>query len=153
MVQQFPEVSGYNLEKNLYKVPADLEGKLNLLIIPFQRWHQELVDEWAFYLSPFLTEDLKLYEIPTLNSRYKIMRWMIDGGMRAGISDIKVRQRTITLYINKGSFKKALDIPNEDTIYLFLIRPSGDILWRAKGRFRQESFEELKHKIEDELNF
>ena len=75
------------------------------------------------------------------------MRFMIDGGMRAGIPDRSVRERTITLYTNKPLFEKNLNIKSEDTIYLFLIRKNGEILWRSEGEFDAEKGEELSQLV------
>jgi hypothetical protein len=41
--------------------------------------------------------------------------------MRAGIPDQTARERTVTLYLEKEAFKSALDISDENYIYLFLI--------------------------------
>lgn len=79
------------------------------------------------------------------------MRFMIDGGMRAGIQNKRIRERTITLYINKRKFRNKLDIPTERTISLFLINREGDILWRGQGEFSSNKAEELE-KVLFELN-
>ena len=42
--------------------------------------------------------------------------------MRAGIRDDRIRNRTITAYIDKEQFKLDLEIPDEDTIYWFLVQ-------------------------------
>ncbi|MFW9948741.1 MAG: hypothetical protein ACFFKA_01280 [Candidatus Thorarchaeota archaeon] len=148
---KFPDVSGQNLEKKKYNIPYDLEGELNLLIVPFQRWHQSLVDEWSVFLNNIekLNDKFRYYEVPTLNSGYKVMRFMIDGGMRAGIPDVSVRERTITLYTNKPLFEKDLNIKSENTIYLFLIRKNGEILWRSEGEYDTQKGEELLETLEN----
>lgn len=147
---KFPEINGENLEKKKYTIPYDLEGELNVVIVPFQRWHQSLVDEWSVFLNSIEQSDLnfRYYEVPTLNSAYKVMRFMIDGGMRAGIPERSVRERTITLYTNKPLFEKHLSITSEDTIYLFLIRKNGEILWRSEGEFDDQKGDELLETIE-----
>jgi len=147
---KFPDISGENLEKKKYNIPYDLEGELNIVIVPFQRWHQSLVDEWSAFLNNIerSNRNFRYYEVPTLNSGYKIMRFMIDGGMRAGIPDRGVRERTITLYTNKPLFEEQLNINSEDTIYLFLIRRNGEILWRSEGEYDKQKGEELLKTIE-----
>jgi hypothetical protein len=55
--------------------------------------------------------------------------------MRRGIPDKKARSRTITLYIDKKPFLKALGITDESRIYCFLVNRSGQVLWRAEGEF------------------
>jgi len=141
----FPELEGKNLESRSYKLPYDLDGELNVVLVPFQRWHQNLVDSWGPYLEK-LTQKfprMKFYEVPTLSSGYKLASFMIDGGMRAGIPNKQVRDRTITLYINKSQFKKVLEIPNESTIYLFLINKKGEILWRERGVYDDSKAQKL----------
>ena len=147
---KFPDISGENLEKKKYNIPYDLEGDLNMVIVPFQRWHQSLVDEWSYFLNKIeeSNPNFRYYEVPTLNSGYKVMRFMIDGGMRAGIPDRSIRERTITLYTNKPLFEKQLDIKSEDTIYLFLIRKNGEILWRNEGEFDAQKGDQLLETIE-----
>lgn len=148
---KFPRVKGNNLEEKPYKLPEDLEGELNLCIIPFKRWQQGLVDEWVPFLSNISEkiEGFRFYEIPTMAKGYRLMSFIIDGGMRSGIPDRSVRKRTITLYINKSPFKNALNILSEDTIYLYLVRRNGEILWNSKGGFDEKVAEDLLHTLEN----
>jgi hypothetical protein len=147
----FPKVEGKNLEYKSYKLPYDLEGELNILLIPFQRWHQNLVDSWGPYLEELNKQfpRVKFYELPSLSKGYKMMSFVIDGGMRAGIPRKEVRERTITIYINKSKFKRTLKIPNEQTIYLFLINKNGEILWRESGVYNDSKAEELINYLND----
>ncbi len=147
---RFPQVEGDNLEGRSFLLPNDLEEDLNLMIIPFKRSQQALVNQWV----PFLEEIkekynfFEFYEIPTLNSTYKLMSFVIDGGMRSGIPDKDTRERTITLYINKNPFKESLGIEDENTIYLFLIKRSGKILWSTKGGYTQKKSKELEDALD-----
>lgn len=150
---KFPNIQGNNLEEKPFKLPSDLEGKYNLVIVPFKRWHQSLVDSWVPFLEK-LSENVamfKFYEVPTLAKGYKVMRFMIDGGMRAGIPRREVRNRTITVYINKGPFKEQLGIKSEETIYLYLLDRSGNILWKGQGGFDPEVAEKLTKFILEEI--
>ncbi|MEJ2293161.1 MAG: hypothetical protein P8Y23_00155 [Candidatus Lokiarchaeota archaeon] len=150
----FPEVEGKNLESKSVKIPSDLEGDLNIIIVPFRRWHQNLVDSWTQYLDNVskIFPRVKYYEVPSLSSGYKLMSFMIDGGMRAGIPSKEVREHTITIYINKVKFKKALQIANEKTIYLFLINKKGEILWRESGVYTDLKAKELSSLLKEIFN-
>ena len=54
--------------------------------------------------------------------------------MRAGIRDDRIRDRTITAYVDLDQFLENLDIPSNETIYWFLIeRGSKNILTRGYG--------------------
>ena len=65
---QFPELVASNLEGREYRLPYDLEGTLNILILAFRREQQNLIDEWIRFLKPFSKEFnfVKYYEIPAM---------------------------------------------------------------------------------------
>jgi len=62
-----------------------------------------------------------------------IARWFINTGMRSGIKDPKSRKKTITLYLDKRSFRKVLGIPGENNIYILLLDKQGEVTWRSEG--------------------
>jgi len=133
----FPKVTGKNLSGKEFKLPADFEGPLNLVFIAFERKQQGDVDSW----KPF-ADDLKsrfprlhVYELPTLPRSISFMRGFIDGGMRSGIPDPAARAATITLYLDKRAYDRALAIVSEREITVVLVKPSGAIIWRTSGRY------------------
>jgi hypothetical protein len=142
---QFPVVSGFNLERQKFEFPREFEGEFNLVLIPFQRWHQDIVDTWIPTAKKIEAEfpGFIYYELPTLTSMSTLCRTFLNEGMRAGIPDTTARQRTITLYLDKESFRAALDIPSENDIYLFLVDNQGEILWQSAGEFTQEKANSL----------
>lgn len=60
------------------------------------------------------------------------------GYMRGGIPDSKVRATTITLYIDKTLFRRALQMP-DDHIYVLAVDRDGHVQARATGLFTPES--------------
>jgi hypothetical protein len=141
----FPVVSGYNLDRQEFEFPTDFAGDYNLVIIAFQQVHQYTVNAWI----PFAQEieaafpGFVYYEFPTIAALPAFSRTFINEGMRAGIPDQTARERTITLYLDKNSFRSALDITDEDEISIFLVDRDGDILWRETGEFTQEKAGQL----------
>jgi hypothetical protein len=148
----FPLVSGFNLNRQEFIFPQDFEGDLNLIIVPFQQYQQQIVNTWI----PFAQEaevtfpGFIYYELPTIYEMPVLSRTFINEGMRAGIPDQTARERTITLYLDKSKFKSALDIPNENDIYLFLVDQNGEILWRANGAYTQEKADSLQQFIQSQ---
>jgi hypothetical protein len=136
-VRQFPRVEGTNLEGRRFSLPADFESEYNVVLVAFRREQQADVDSWL----PFLREQklaergIRVYELPTLNRSYRLMRGFIDGGMARGIPEKATREATITLYIDKSPFKKALAISSEDRIVTLIVARDGRVLWRGDGRF------------------
>lgn len=147
----FPVVSGFNLNRQEFEFPRDFDGDYNLVIVPFQQYQQQIVNTWI----PFAQEveasfpGFIYYELPTIYEMPVLSRAFLNEGMRAGIPDLTARERTITLYLNKETFKSALDIPSENDIYLFLVNRDGDILWRTTGTYTNEKASDLLQIFED----
>ena len=134
---QFPTVTGKNLDRELLQFPRDFGGELNLLFIPFLQQQQRVVDTWV----PF-AQDLEaaypnvLYYEPPRSKTW--VRWgahFVNEGMRAGIPDPVSRQRTITLYLDLAAFMQSLDITSRNDVHVLLVTDDGRILWRTTGPY------------------
>ena len=114
-----------------------------IIIVAFQQWHQGLVDQ-SINLLENNEMDLthNIIEVPTIRKTNKLNEIYLDGVMRAGIRDDRIRNRTITAYLNKEDFKEDLDIPNEETIYWFLIEEgTSKILIQGEGIITEKELE------------
>ncbi len=137
---KFPAVTGTNLAGRKFALPADFEGKVNLVMIAFQRFQQSMVDSWlptAKRLAETIPH-LHYYELPTIRRGHPLFRWWLDNVMQAGIPNKELRQITITLYLDKEAFRKSLEIPHEKTIQVMLVNPQGEVLWRTEGAYTPE---------------
>jgi hypothetical protein len=147
---QFPAVTGSNLHRRKVTLPQDLQGELNLVLIAFQQWQQTQVDTWI----PFVRQleetypGVRYYELPTIQRLNVLARTFINEGMRAGLPDPLVRERTITLYLDKDEFRQALQLPHEDHIYVLLLDRRGQVLWQAEGDFAPEKGESLAERLQ-----
>ena len=146
---RFPRVEGSNLEGDRFVLPADFGGEFNVVLVAFKREQQHDVDTWMPLLKRIAAANprLRVYEIPTLGRRYRLMRSFIDGGMRSGIPDRAVRAATITLYIDKSPFRRALALPDEDRIYVLLVDREGRVHWRTEGAFDPSGAVELESTV------
>ena len=147
---RFPRLIASNLEKRTFTLPDDFEGSRNLLLVAFQREQQKQVDTWLREMRQFEEADpgFRCYELPTIQSPNRLVRWFIDTGMRRGIPDKKARSRTITLYLDKQPFLKALGIAGENRIYCFLVNRSGQVLWRAEGELDDSKAASLRQYLQ-----
>ena len=147
---QFPKVTGSNLQRKKLALPQDFQGELNLVMIAFQRWQQTQVDTWI----PFARQleethpGVRYYELPTIQKLNALARTFVNEGMRAGLPDPVVRERTITLYLDKDEFRQALQLSHEDDIYVLLLDRHGQVLWRAEGAFTPEKGESLAAQVQ-----
>ena len=131
----FPKVNGSNLLRQKKSLPQDFQGGLNLVFIPFQRWHQAEVDSWNALAEQLERQypGLVYYELPTLQSGGPLYKIFLNEGMRAGIPNPKTRERTITLYLDKANFRLALEMPEEEHIYVLVVDRQGNEFFRARG--------------------
>jgi hypothetical protein len=147
----FPVVSGFNLNRQEFEFPRDFGGDLNLVILAFQQYQQLTVNTWIPFAQEAETTfpGFIYYELPTIYEMTAISRTFVNEGMRAGIPDQTARERTITLYLDKQEFKSALNIPDENDIYLLLVDRDGNILWRTSGGYTEDKASELIEAIEE----
>lgn len=145
----FPRVEGSNLEGDRFVLPADFGGDINVVLIAFKREQQRDVDSWTPLLKRIAEANpgVRVYELPTLARRYRLMRSFIDGGMRSGIPDRAVRAATVTLYIDKSPFRRALGLQDEDRIYVLLVDRQGQVHWRTDGAFDPSAAVELESAV------
>lgn len=149
----FPVVTASNLSGREYTLPAGLEGDLNIVALAFQMWHQNEVDTWMPLLEQIERRIpvIRAYELPVLRSMNRLSQWMIDSGMRGGIPDPATRARTITLYLDKERFRRALGLPDEDHIYLLLVDRDGLVHWQTRGPYSPEKASSLLAVVEQKL--
>jgi len=148
---RFPQVTGSNLLRRKVTLPDDLQGELNILFIAFQQWHQALVDSWV-PMARQLEQSfpgVQFYELPVIYKMNFFSQTFLNEGMRAGIPNPTTRQKTITLYIDKKAFRQALDIPDEDTIWVLVLDRQGNVLWRTDGAYSQEKGDALFKAVQE----
>jgi hypothetical protein len=137
--ESFPEIEARSLSGRTYRLPGDLDGDRNVLVVAFKRRQQEAVDGWLPALLRLEEQipGLRIYEVPTISSAWSPARWLIDGGMTRGIPDPDARARTLTSYTDVGPVLAALGLDSPEEIATVLVEPSGEIAWRQSGRFDQ----------------
>jgi len=146
---RFPTVTSDNLERKTFTLPYDFAGERNVVFIAFKRQQQADVDSWVPFVKSLVarTSDVEYYEIPTIYRMVAPMRWMLNRGMRSGIDDRAARERTITLYLDKEPFKRALGIADENTITVLLVHRDGGVLWRTTDAFTREQGAKLEQAL------
>jgi hypothetical protein len=147
---QFPRVSGSNLNRQELEFPRDFRGDLNLLFLPFLRPQQVVVNTWIPFADTLEASgpEFAYYELPTINELPALSRTFINEGMRAGISDERARERTVTLYVDTARLMRALGIPSKNEVHVLLVDRRGSILWRTTGSFDEAKRSELAGAME-----
>jgi hypothetical protein len=147
---QFPRLKARDLEGRTVELPDGLDGVVNLVVLAFRRDHQYPIETWLPHFAR-LEEgfpDLEVWEVPALSRSYRIWRGAIDGGMRAGIPDARVRRHTLTTYTDLRGLQRALELRDLDEIYLFLLDGSRSIVWQGRGAYSEATLAELTAALE-----
>ena len=141
----FPSIHGKNLNKRSLTVPDDFSEKNIFIIVAFLQWQQRAVDEVIEQLEAsdiHLTHHL--IEVPVIQQSTWLRQVRLDTIMRLGIRDRAVRQRTLTVYLDKKEFQANLNIPNDDSIHWFVVdHATKKILMRGSGDITREQREEI----------
>jgi hypothetical protein len=148
--KRFPEVHGSDLNGREVTLPADIPGPASLVFVPFEMHQQDDVDSWHPFVQK-MKEDFPsvgVLELPTISRGYLIMRFIIDNGMRSGIRDESARAATITLYLDVKAFTRDLGLETTKSIAVFVVRPSGQILARAIGRYSEAGASTIRAALE-----
>lgn len=147
---RFPEVEGSNLQGRKFELPGDLAGEFNIILIAFKQHQQYDVNTWLPLLKRLRRQypALHYYELPTIWEMPRLRQMMLDMGMRMGIPDRHTRETTITLYLDKTEFRRALDIPHEDAITVLLVDRFGRVLWRTMGIYNEAKGAALEASVE-----
>ena len=105
--EQFPTVTGTNLNRQDKVYPADLPTDLTIIFIAFQQWQQNTVNGWVPAVQEIEAANpaVSYLEFPTVWEMTATRRTFLNEGMRAGIPDPTSRERSITLYPDKPSLK------------------------------------------------
>ena len=135
--ERFPTVVGTSLAGTSVRLPDQLDGRLNLLLIALRRGQRAALNTWSPYTDALKVRrpDVRVYEVPVLSAAYLRNRPSIDGAMRAAVADPAVCERTITLYLDKAAFRAALGVPSDDQIHVRLVDRSGTTHWCTDGAF------------------
>lgn len=143
---RFPAVTAYSLAKTKVALPADLKGKLNLLVLSFDVSQSPEVDRWLREAQSLerLHEGLRYYVLPVSERENDLYRWWQNSSMRGNYSDPQEWPRIVPLYVNRKQFRSALQIPKDRSVVVLLTDGQGDVIWRTHGRLTQEKQAALK---------
>lgn len=137
---RLPAVTAYNLAKNKVRLPGDLKGKLNLLVLSFDVSQSPEVDRWLREAQSLehLHEDLRYYVLPVSGRENDLYRWWENSSMRGNYSDPQEWPWIVPLYVDEKQFRSELQIADEHQVVVLLTNQQGVVMWRTSGQLTQE---------------
>ncbi len=147
---QFPSVPGTNLNFDRVRVPHDLSVGPKLIVVSYDESQQSDVDAWLPPLEALQDEytSLRGYYMPLLPKDASDRGAFIIGGMSVMASNAD-RERTIVVFTNVDLFNELTEVPNQDSIQLFLLDEQNWIRWRETGLTTDEKVESLRNALTD----
>ena len=94
----FPNVTADDLNGRSVNLPADFPGTPTIVFIAYKRNQQPSIDSWVERLGLRESGGQAWVELPVVGLGAAFFRSFVDKGMRAGITSISMRAKTITVY-------------------------------------------------------
>lgn len=134
-VGSFPSIQAENLNEKQFNLPTDFPSDRTLLLLGFKREEADTLETWIEGLN--LREmEIDWFEIPVISSAYSIGSFFIDGAMRRGTPDLKMRERIITLYTDQRAFASSMGIVDQMLgAYVAVVDRKGNNLGLVQGDF------------------
>jgi hypothetical protein len=135
---RIPEISAETLIERKVILPRDLPGERTLVLIAFVRSQQKNIDTWVAGLD-LMESSIEWIEAPVIDKPNALSQSFINGGMRMGIPDPNVRDRTITLYTSRNELIAAMHFKSgQNTIYAAVVDRQGKLWAAAEGDYSVE---------------
>ncbi len=140
---RMPTVEAESLSETPMTVPAQLPAERTLVLIAFEREQQTVLNTWVAGLN--LTDNkLPWIETPVIGKGYGLIRGFINGGMRRGIQDTALRDRTVTLYTDPVALRKDMGLTGDGkTVWVTVVDRAGQVLARAEGNYSADKAKPL----------
>ncbi|KPH63812.1 hypothetical protein AMS58_02470 [Pseudoalteromonas porphyrae] len=141
--QQFPIVSGENLEKKRITIPTDFNEQLSLLLIGYKQDSQFDIDRWLIGLD-MTGVTIPTYELPTIQGMApRMFSTLIDNGMRKGIPK-ELWGGVITIYKDGDAVQAFTGNENPNNTRVVLLDSDGTIIYFYDRGFSVSALNKLK---------
>jgi hypothetical protein len=133
-----PPIKSETLNERELTLPADLPADKTLVLMPFTQEQQAEVDTWVAGMG-LATSSVVWIETPVIDPANAFVRAMINGGMRRGIPDTRMRERTITLYTDGAALRRTMGLSSDGkTMAALVLDRSGKVLVQVIGSHTTE---------------
>ena len=147
---QLPTITGSNLAGQTQTFPAAFKQPYQLVVMPFNRDQQTQVLDFVplFQELSASRPDLGYYSLAALPDLSAPIRLLVTGGMNAAVTDSAVREAAYIFYLeDQPAFLQALDLPDTESIRVYIFDQTGNVLWQTSGSYTPELAESIRAAI------
>jgi hypothetical protein len=140
---RMPTVTAESLSEKPFTLPAQLPAERSLVLVAFEREQQTALNTWVAGLN---LNDGKLpwIETPVIAKPNALVRAFINGGMRSGIQDTAMRDRTITLYTDPVALRKDMGLSGDGkVVWVLVVDRAGQVHAKAEGVYSADKAKPL----------
>jgi hypothetical protein len=135
---RMPSLKAANLNERVVTLPADLPGEKTLVLMAFLREQQPDVNTWIEGMK-LLDSKLPWVEVPVVGAGGRLWQGLVNAGMRSGIREETMRERVITLFTDRLTLLRTMNLPGEGKVVLALVmNRSGDVLAQVQGQHSED---------------
>ncbi len=131
-----PPISAQALDKTPIAMPAQLEGRRNLLLLSWARDQGPQIDTWTAVAQALehTYPDDRVYRMPVSPPENALSRWWDSSSLRNAETDPELLHWTVPLYTDRAALRHALGLSeNTRLVAAVLVDRTGRVLWKAQG--------------------
>ncbi|RRA47113.1 hypothetical protein [Acidipila sp. EB88] len=131
-----PEISAQALDRTSLRLPNQLQGARNLLLISWRRDQEQQLATWTAPSQALQHTRLnfKVYRMPVSAPENALYRWWDNASLRAQETDPELLHWTVPVYVDKAALHQAIGLGmDESMVVVLLVDPTGRIQWKAQG--------------------
>ncbi|KAF8822640.1 hypothetical protein IE077_003236 [Cardiosporidium cionae] len=140
--RNFPDMVAHSLDGKMVKIPSNLEGKLNILLIGFKRSHFVEIESWLPFANEVQNRLNQKQNNPKTIRLYSLILQHPFSYYCFGLGDFLWRNQFeaeiyrrfdhvigLFSYFSKKRFIAQMQLPDSQRVYILLVKQNGEICW------------------------
>jgi hypothetical protein len=143
--QEIPVVTGQTLAGKDVKLPADVRGKVAILIMGFSKNSSAQTGAWGKQVAegPGKDAGVVFYQLPMLESVPRMIRGMVTRSIRNDTAP-EMKEHMLPIFEKEKEWKSLVKFSAADDAYLLVLDGQGKVAWFGNGIWTPEAFRTLR---------
>lgn len=142
--ENLPVTPAETLAGQKIEFPTAVMGKSSVCVFGFTKEAGDRTKVWMTRLSQ---DGINAWSIANLEGAPALVRGMIRSSMRKG-TPAPLLERSLILTKDEKAWKHAVGVKQDNLPVVVLLDATGSVLWTYEGLFSDESYRELKTRLE-----
>ena len=145
---RIPNVRANNLAGQQIDLPAQLQGRIGILVLGFSKDARIPVRDWGRRLAAdyFTSAIVSYFEMPVLASVPRLLRGVVLRQIAADVSD-RGKPHFVPITADEPRWRDLAHYSDPDTAYLLVVDSSGIVRATLSGPLTDAAYAKLQHDI------